>query len=71
MLEVQIGQELLNRPHLFLRPRVARVQHMEEQIGGVQLLERRSEGGNQLGRELPDKADRIGEDERLAIRRGD
>ena len=42
------------------------VAHMQDQVGLQHLLERGAEGGDQVGRQVGDEADRVGQDDRRA-----
>src|SRR5690606_29004571 len=51
--------------------RIARVDHVQEEIGVLRLLEGRAERGEELLRQIADEADRVGDDDLALPREAD
>ena len=66
----QFFQRRLYYPDLFLIPRMADVDDMEENIRFDRLRERALERGDQVGRQFPDETDRVGKENPLCRRQG-
>ena len=62
--ELELAQERLHRLDLVVEAGMARVHHVDQHVGLGQLLQRGLERGHELGRQLADEADRVGQDER-------
>ena len=65
---LQFPQRLIDHRHLCVRLRRGRIDHMKDQIRIARLLKRRVKRLNQLVRQLPDKADRIRDEDFFAAR---
>ena len=63
-VELELAEERLDRRHLIVERGMARVDHVQQDVGLGQLLQRGLERRHELVRELPDEADGVGEDER-------
>ena len=56
-----LGEHLADRPDLLLRVGVGAVDHVHDQVGVGDLLQRGAERLDDLVRQVPDEADRVGE----------
>ena len=68
--QAQLGQRLLHGLGLLGGVGVGYVDHVQQEIGLGQLLQRGPEGGDQLRRQLLDEAHRVGQQEGGAVRAG-
>ena len=62
--DLELAQDALDRLDVLLHGGMARVHDVHDDVGVLQLLESRPERSHELMGQLPDEADRIGEDER-------
>ncbi len=65
--QVELGEDALDHVHLAFPIRMARIHHMNENVGVAGLLERGAEARYQMVGQLPDEADRIGHPRALTL----
>ncbi len=63
----ELVEDRLDGRPVLLEVRVRGVDDLEQDVGPIDLLERRPESVDQLVRQLVDEADRVGDDRRLAV----
>ena len=66
-IDAQVSERALHALDLFQHIRRGAIDNMQQQIGLFQLLQRRPEGRDQLCRQLLDEADRVGEQDGVAL----
>ena len=67
LIDAEIAQRALDAFDLLQRVRRGAVDDMDQHVGLLQLLQRRPERGHELGRQLLDEADRVGEQHGLLL----
>ena len=70
-IDAELAQNILHVVQLRLGVLMRDVAHVQDHVGLDHLFQRGAEGRDQHGRQIGDKADRVGEDDARAVRQID